>query len=140
MIDIEEEDIEEETLEDRIFEKADYIGDILTGERKVKVKLPDKNQKNLPHQRPKYSQFQLFINDFKKSLLKYKHMSLSRVIGMSIILILAISIMAIVGYLLFLLLTSLLKFGIAGLVGFTIFMCAVSGSVVLFVASRFTTK
>lgn len=141
MIDIEEEDIEEETLEDRVFEKADYIGDVLTGERKIKFKLPEKERK-LPQQKKprKPSQFSLLISDFKHSFAKYKNMSLSRIIGISIILILSISVVALIGYILFTLLTTLIALGILGLIGFAIFMCALSGSAVFLLASRYSRK
>jgi hypothetical protein len=141
MIDIDDEEIEEETLEDRVFEKADYIGEVLTGERKVKLSLPEKERKiQKPKSPRKPSQFKLFIEDFKKSFSKYKNMSLARLIGMSIILILSISVVAFIGYLLFILLATLITFGILGLIGFAIFMCALSGSAVLLLASRYSRK
>jgi len=140
MIDIDKDEIEEETLEDKVFEKADYIGDVVTGVRKIKLKLPQKVISTQQKKPKKPSQIKLFIHDCKKSFSKYKNMSLSRLIGMSIILILSVSILAFVGYLLIFLLTSLLTFGVLGLVGFAIFMCALSGSIVLLIASRYTRK
>lgn len=141
MIDIDENEIEEETLENKVFEKADYIGDILTGERKIKLSLPERKQRESKPKKPrKPSQLKLFIEDFKQSFSKYKNMSLSRLIGMSIILILSVSFVAFIGYLLFTLLTTLITFGILGLIGFAIFMCAVSGSAVILLASRYSRK
>lgn len=140
MINIDDEDLNDETLEERVFEKADYIGEVLTGERKIQFKLPDKKQTPKKIKPKKPSQLQLFIISLKQSFKKYREMSLTRLLGMSIILIISISVLAIIGYLLYLLLTALLKFGIIGLVGFAIFMCATSLSIVLLIASRYTRK
>jgi len=137
MINIDEEDLEEETLEDRVFEKADYIGEVLTGERKIHFKLPERKQK--PKPKPKRSsRFTIFVNNFRRSLLKYKEMSLARLIGLSILLILSITVIAVIGYLLLLLLAGLLKLGLIGLIGFSFLMCALSVSTILIIASRYS--
>jgi hypothetical protein len=139
MINIDDEDLEEETLGDKVLEKADYIGELLTGERKLHFKLPDHGQKTI--QKPKKpSKFTVFITNFKKYLAKYRNMPITRIIGLSIILILSISLVAITGYLLLLLLAGLLKLGIIGIVGFSIVMCALSVSGILLLASRYTRR
>lgn len=140
MINIEEEDFDEETLEDRVFEKADYIGEILTGERKIHFKLPTRTQHIKIRKTPQPSAIKIFINNIKKSISKYREMSLTRLIGMSILIILSISIIAFVGYLLLLLLTGLLKLGVIGLIGFSMIMCALSVSGVLILASRYARR
>ena len=139
MINIDDKDLDDETLEDKVFEKADYIGEVLTGERKISFALPKRQApKKVKPKKP--SQLQLFIISFKHSLKKYREMSLSRILGMSIIFILSISILAFVVFLLYLLLKSLLRLGIIGLIGFAIFMCAASLSITLLIASRYTQK
>jgi hypothetical protein len=138
MINIDEEDLNEETLEDRVFEKADYIGEVLTGERKIHFKLPAHVQHIKIRKTPEPSKVKVFINNIKKSLSKYRDMPLSRLIGLSILLILSISIVAFIGYLLLVLLTGLLKLGVIGLIGFSMIMCALSVSGVLLLASRYS--
>jgi hypothetical protein len=140
MINIDDKDLDDETLEEKVFEKADYIGEVLTGERKIKFALPQRKQQIKKIKPKKPSQLKLFITSLKHSFKKYREMSLARLLGMSIIFILSISTLSIVGYLLYLLLKSLLRLGIIGLIGFAIFMCASSLSMVLLIASRYTRK
>lgn len=140
MINIDDKDLDDETLEEKVFEKADYIGEVLTGERKIKFELPKRQQQVKKIKPKKPSQLQIFITDLKHSFKKYREMSLARLLGMSIIFILSISTLAVVGYLLYLLLKSLLRLGVIGLVGFAIFMCAASLSITLLIASRYTRK
>jgi uncharacterized membrane protein len=141
MINIDDEDLDEETLEERVFEKADYIGEVLTGERKIHFRLPKRAQKNKTVPKPvKPSKFTIFITNFKKFLSKYKNMPVTRIIGLIIILIISISVVVTTCYLLLLLLTGLLKLGVIGLVGFSIVMCALSVSGVLLWAARYTRK
>jgi len=137
MINIDDEDFDDETFGERLFEKADYIGEIVTGKRKIHLAIPKKDQ---IQKKSKPSNLAIFIKNIKKSLAKYKNMSLPRIIGLIIILLLSICIIAFVGYLLFLLLTSLVKLGVIGLIGFSIFMCAISVSGILLLASRYTQK
>lgn len=139
MINIDDEDFDDETLEERVFEKADYIGEILTGERKIHFRLPERAIKT--KLKPKHpSKFTIFINNFKKSFTKYKEMPLARLIGLSILIILSITVISIVIYLLVLLLTGLLKLGVVGLIGFSVIMCALSVTCVLILASRYNRK
>jgi len=140
MINIDEEDLDEETLEDRVFEKADYIGEVLTGERKIHFKLPARTQHIKIRKMPQPSKINIFINNIKKSVSKYREMSLTRLIGMSILVMLSISAIAFVGYLLLLLLTGLLKLGVIGLIGFSMILCALCVSGVLILASRYTRR
>jgi hypothetical protein len=140
MINIDDDDFEEETLEDRIFEKADYIGDILTGKRKIKLTLPKKPVKPKIIKSKKPSRISIIVNDFKLSINKYKTMPLSRLIGLGIILLLAILIVAIVAYLLLSLMTTLLQLGILGFIIFAIFICVLCSSGILLLASRYTRK
>lgn len=140
MINIDDDDLEEETLGDRVLEKADYIGEVLTGERKLHFKLSGRKQKNNIQKPKKPSKFTIFIANFKKSLTKYRNMPITRIIGLSIILIISISLVAITCYLLLLLLTGLLKLGVIGLVGFSIVMWALTISGILLLASRYTRR
>jgi len=140
MINIDDDDLEEETLEDQIFEKADYIGEVLTGERKIHLKMPKRIPKVHVKTIKKPSKFKMLINDLKKSFTKYKNMSLARLIGMSILIIASISIIAGIIYVLLLLLTGLLKFGLFGFLIFLIAMCTILVTIVLIIASRYTQK
>lgn len=140
MFNIDEEDLEEETLEEKVFEKADYIGEVLTGERKVHFKIPERtpNVKLKTIKRP--SHIKKLISGFKSSFNKYKEMSLKRLIGMSVIIILSISTFALVIYLLLLLLSGLLKFGLFGFIIFLIAMCAIIVCGIVILISRYTHK
>lgn len=140
MINIDDEDLDEETLEEKVFEKADYIGEVLTGERKIHFKLPKREQKGTVQKPKKPSKITTFINNFKKFITKYRNMPITRIIGLIIILIISILVVVTTCYLLLLLLTGLLKLGVIGLVGFSIVMCALSVSGVLLWAARYTRK
>jgi hypothetical protein len=139
MINIDDEDLDDETLEERIFEKADYIGEVLTGERKIKLYTP-KPKKSQPKKPKKPSFIHKFIIDMRKSITKYREMSIARIIGITILLLTAIICITSIAYLLFMLLSKLLTFGILGLVFFAIIMCAISMSGMLLLSSRFTRK
>lgn len=140
MINIDDEDLEEETLEDQIFEKADYIGEVLTGERKIHFKIPERipkvHVKTIKHP----SKFKMIITDLKKSFTKYKEMSLARIIGISILVITSILFIVFIVYLLLLLLTGLLKLGIFGFIVFLIAMCAILVCGVLLLSARYNRK
>lgn len=141
MFNIDDEDLEEETLEDKVFEKADYIGEVLTGERKIHLTLPKKKIKVKIQTKPvKPSQIKLFIESCKKSYRKYREMSLARLIGMCILIILSISLIAVICYLLTLLLTGLLKLGMIGYIIFLVAMCAIMITGVLLLVSRYNRK
>jgi hypothetical protein len=140
MINIDDEDLDEETLEDKVFEKADYIGEVITGERKIKFALPKRDIKIKIVKPKKPSIFKTTISNFKKSFNKYKNMPLHRLIGLSIILILAITCVAIVGYLVMGLMVNLLKYGVIGFAIFSVFICALSACGILLLASRYTRK
>jgi len=140
MINIDDEDFDEETLEDKVFEKADYIGEVLTGERKIKFALPKREIKAKIVKPKKPSRFATIISNYKKSFEKYRNMPLHRIIGLSIILILAITCVAIVGYLIMKLMISLLRYGTIGFAIFAVFICALSACGILLLASRYTRK
>lgn len=140
MINIDDEDFDEETLEDKIFEKADYIGEVLTGERKIKLALPKRQVKPKVVKPKKPSIISIIINDFKLSINKYKTMSLPRLIGLGALLLLSILIVAIIAYLILSLMTALLQLGILGFIIFSIFMCTLCASGILLLASRYTRK
>jgi|GEM_PF-4430829 len=142
MFNIEEEDLEEESLEDKVFEKADYIGEVLTGERKIHLVLPKKeNLKIKIKTKPvKPSRLKLFIESCKKSYKKYREMSLARLIGMCILALLSITVIAVICYLLTLLLTGLLKLGMIGYIIFLAAMCAIMITGVLLLVSRYNRK
>jgi len=139
MINIDDEDFDEETLEEKVFEKADYIGEVLIGERKINLTLPKRSTPQLVKPK-KPSKLSISINNFKTSLNKYKTMPLSRLIGLGIILLLAIFCISIIGYLLLSLMTELLKIGIIGFIIFSIFICAMCACGVLLLAARYTRK
>jgi hypothetical protein len=140
MFNIDEEDLEEETLEDQVFEKADYIGEVLTGERKIHFKLPERAPKVKVKSIKQPSKVKIIIANFKKSFSKYKEMSLARIIGMSVLVLTTISIFAFVIYILLLLLTGLLKFGLMGFIIFLVAMCAILVCGVLLLTSRYNHK
>lgn len=140
MINIDDEDLDEETLEDKVFEKADYIGEVITGERKIKLALPKREVKAKIIKSKKPSRFTTIISNYKKSFEKYRNMPLHRIIGLSIILLLAITCVTIVGYLIMSLMVSLLKYGVIGFAIFAIFICALSACGILLLASRYTRK
>jgi hypothetical protein len=137
MINIDDDDYDEETLEERIFDKADFIGEIVTGERKIKLSLPKLPSKP---KRKKPSKIAKIINNFKISFNKYKNMSLKRFIGIGILLVSAIICISIVVYLLLSLMTELLKLGIMGFAIFSIFICTLCACGILLLASRYTRK
>jgi hypothetical protein len=140
MINIDDEDFDEETLEDKVFEKADFIGEILIGERKIKLALPSGSSKPKPVKPKKPSLFTKIINNYKSSFKKYKDMPLSRLLGLGILLLVAIFCISIVAYLLLLLMTELLKLGIMGFAIFAIFICAMCACGILLIAARYTRK
>lgn len=140
MINIDDEDLTEETLEDQIFEKADYIGEVLTGERKIHFKIPKRIPKVQIKTIKHPSKFKMIINDLKKSFTKYKEMSLARIIGISILIIASILFIAVIIYLLLILLTGLLKLGIFGFIIFLIAMCAILICGVLVLSARYNRK
>jgi hypothetical protein len=140
MINIDNEDLDDETFENKMLEKADYIGEVLIGERKIKLQLPKRKPQLTKPKPKKLSVIQLFINNIKQSFKKYREITLARLLGLSIIIIIIISILTISIYLLYLLLMELAKIGIVGIIGFTIFMCALSLSTIILIASRYTQK
>jgi hypothetical protein len=140
MFNIDDEDLEEESLEDQVFEKADYIGEVLTGERKIQFKLPERAPKVKVKSIKRPSTIKTMINNFKKSFKKYKEMSLSRLIGITILILITISIFAFVIYLLLLLLAGLLKLGIFGFIIFLVAMCAILVCGVLLLTARYNRK
>ena len=140
MINIDDEDLEEETLEDQIFDKADYIGEVLTGERKIHFKIPERIPKVHVKTIKRPSKFKMIITDLKKSFTKYKEMSLARIIGISILVLISVSIIAIIVYLLLLLLTGLLKFGLFGFIIFLVAMCAILVCGILLLLTRYSRK
>lgn len=140
MFNIDDDDLEEETLEDMVFDKADYIGEVLTGERKIHFTLPKRAPKIKVKSIKSPSKIKIMLTNFKTSLSKYKNMSLARIIGMSILLIAIISIIAIIIYILLLLLSSLLKFGFIGFVIFIISLCAILVSIVLTLSTIYAHK
>ena len=140
MINIDDEDLEEETLEDQIFEKADYIGEVLTGERKIHFKMPERIPKVQVKTIKRPSKFKMIVTDFKKSFTKYKEMSLARITGISILALATISFIAFITYLLLLLLTGLLKFGLFGFIIFLVAMCAILVCGILLLSARYNRK
>jgi len=140
MFNIDEEDLEEETLEDQIFEKADYIGEVLTGERKIHFKIPKRVPKVQVKTIKRPSKLKMIITDFKKSFTKYKEMTLARIIGISILILISVSLMAFIVYLLLLLLTGLLKFGLFGFIIFLVAMCAILVCGILLLSARYNRK
>lgn len=139
MINIDDDDLDE-TLGDKVFEKADYIGEVLTGERKIQFKIPEYTPRIKVQTIKKPSIIKMFIMDFKKSIMKYKEMSLARLLGISILTIISVSVIATVLYLLLLLLRGLLKLGLFGFIIFLIAMCAILVSGVLLISTRYSRK
>lgn len=140
MINIDDDEFEEETLEERVFEKADYIGEILVGEKKVNLSLAKISRPKQTPKPKKPSKLAIFINDFKTSINKYKSMPLKRLLGLGIILLVMIFCIAIISYLLLTLMTELLKLGIIGFIIFAIFICSICICGILLLASRYTRK
>lgn len=138
MIKIDDDD--EETFEDKLFEKADYIGEILIGERKLHLTLPKKQLIKIQPRPKKPSKFNILVSDFKTSITKYKTMSLSRLIGLGMIGLIIIFILSIIIYLLLSLFEALLKLGLIGFVVFAILLCTLCASGVLIIATRYSHK
>jgi hypothetical protein len=152
MIDIEPDD--EETFEDRLFERADNIGDIVTGKRKytkedfdqIKIyadRLLNKGKKRDEHgispvrvikkSPPKPNPLIVFIN-------KYKSMPLSRLIGLSIIILFAVITIVTAAYLMFSIMVRLMNSGILGIIGFGILAFGLCMSTLLFFTLKYNRK
>lgn len=136
MINIDDDDLDEETFEDRIYDKADAIGEILTGERKIKFKMPKKEVKPIIKIK-KPSKVKTFFGNLKESLIKYRKMSLSRIIGLGILFLLTTFIISIVVFLLLTLMTSLLSLGLIGFIIFIICICSLCISSILILVLKF---
>lgn len=134
MIDIESE--EENSLEESILEKADHIGNIITGKEKITFDY----SKFLPKKKLTKQYNADLKNKLQSSINKYKQIQLSRFIGLSLMLILAISIISVIIYLLYSLFTILMSAGILGIVGFGIFSLTLSICIVLIISLKYRTK
>lgn len=150
MIDIEPDD--DETFEERLFEKADNIGDIVTGKKKytkedfdqIKIyaqRLLNKGKRRNEHgispvrviKKSQSNPLIVFIN-------KYKAMPLSRLVGLSIILIFAAVAISTAAYLLFSIMVKLMNSGIFGIIGFGILAFGLCMSTLLIFTLKFNRK
>lgn len=145
MIDVESDD--DETFEDKLFEKADHIGDIVTGKKKytkddidrIKIytqRLLNKDKRSgkiKPKNPPKPNPVSIFIK-------KYKSMPKSRLVGLIVIVIFALVTILAAGYLLFSIMMSLMNAGIFGIIGFGILAFGVCMSALLVFSLRFNRK